>query len=724
MTRFKPSPISRSKLLNHFPRLSRNLLLAIGVLCIVAYVWHDGQGTVPANVAAVVYSKQSSASEPTVGGDIQAKVGQINDLLIDQDLSVIEKELANGDLEKVKEKVGKLKENRQDAKSLNARGGSRTQEDLMIKLDALLDAKLAALKESLSPTEIKIRSDSDTILKAQIKPRLQTLVADLAVTESMPTIQKFYINLVKVMLESEPLTKLHKRKYGLSNDKVFTVPMDRDYTGPMLTEAFLDDCLKFPKDFIEEMKNSHSKFVNDMPKSYPDEMYSGSGIVINGGREFSWLALLSIKMMRDNGGTLPVEVVMPYPEDYEPELCEEILPGLNAKCIQLADLFGEKLLKKLDFKKYQYKALVLLATSFENVLLLDSDNIPLSPLTEDMFEKEPFKSNGLVLWPDYWRRFTSPKFYDIAGIKVDDYPDRAGIDQYENLREYLPRSYSAKEELPLHDRKGAIPDPSTESGQLMISKKQHFKTLMLSFYYNFYGPDQFYPLLTQSRPGEGDKETFASAATVFNLPFYTVHQRVMANGYWGDDGFHGSGMMQFDPITDYASVQTYLAKMKAGELGTWTDSRLYNFINSKPKTPLFMHANFPKLEPFSMIKNGDLKNKMGERVKMFTAYDFMPPAFERHIWETMDLYFCQEQLPFKYIKTNFPESVDKRKEECAEIQEHLKFLTEFESDWLLENAQKKLNGESINRLLADAKEEEPVQKAKAQGAQADAEPEA
>ena len=73
---------------------------------------------------------------------------------------------------------------------------------------------------------------------------------------------------------------------------------------------------------------------------------------------------------------------------------------------------------KFEFKGYQYKALAILLSSFENVLLLDSDNIPAhSP--EELFENDPFKSYGLVVWPDYWKRATSP-YYNIADIDVSE----------------------------------------------------------------------------------------------------------------------------------------------------------------------------------------------------------------------------------------------------------------------------------------------------------------
>ena len=69
-----------------------------------------------------------------------------------------------------------------------------------------------------------------------------------------------------------------------------------------------------------------------------------------------------------------------------------------------------------------------------------------------------------------------------------------------------------------HDCKGSIPEASSETGQLLINKNS-FQTLILAMYYNYYGPDYYYPF---SVKGEGDKETFIAAAHKLDLPYYQV----------------------------------------------------------------------------------------------------------------------------------------------------------------------------------------------------------
>lgn len=91
---------------------------------------------------------------------------------------------------------------------------------------------------------------------------------------------------------------------------------------------------------------------------------------------------------------------------------------------------------------------------------------------------------------------------------------------------------------------------------MLISKKIHEHTLLLSLFYNYYGPRYFYSLFTQGGNGEGDKETFAAAAAFYRLPFHRVEKRVQGIGFFESDSitqrkdldhFKNVGMVQFLP---------------------------------------------------------------------------------------------------------------------------------------------------------------------------------
>ena len=91
---------------------------------------------------------------------------------------------------------------------------------------------------------------------------------------------------------------------------------------------------------------------------------------------------------------------------YEKEVCEIVLPPLNATCMILSEVLDAVVpqqRQRLEMMSgYQLKALALAFSSFDDVLLLDADNVPVEP-PERLLNSEPFSSAGFVSWPDYVR---------------------------------------------------------------------------------------------------------------------------------------------------------------------------------------------------------------------------------------------------------------------------------------------------------------------------------
>lgn len=80
--------------------------------------------------------------------------------------------------------------------------------------------------------------------------------------------------------------------------------------------------------------------------------------------------------------------------------------GINSFFFQLPDI--EKL--KGAWKNFQLKGAAIAASTFAEVLYLDSDNVPLRDPT-DLFSDPSYKTTGAVFWPDYnkdHRRFLLP----------------------------------------------------------------------------------------------------------------------------------------------------------------------------------------------------------------------------------------------------------------------------------------------------------------------------
>lgn len=313
------------------------------------------------------------------------------------------------------------------------------------------------------------------------------------------------------------------------------------------------DLVLFPETHVQKMRDAHASFVDEIKQSKdlkPIHTPGTRGIVSTAGGSYFPVSLASIRMLRRAGSTLPVEIFVKDANEYEAHLCEEVLPEYNAKCVILSELLGATRKKQVEIAHYQLKIFAVLFSSFEEVIWMDADCFPLHK-PEDLLDSNPFKSTGMVTWPDFWASTASPLYYEISQQQVPPMTLRA----------------------------------SSETGVFLISKKNHFFTLLLAAYYNYYGPSHYFMLLSQGAPGEGDKETFLQAASAVGEPFYAVSERVQAVGHVKEGGgIAGSAMVQSDPVEDYRLTSE----------GKW---RVKDPSVAKPPPVFFIHANYPKFNP-------------------------------------------------------------------------------------------------------------------------------
>ncbi|ANB14272.1 Mnn2p [Sugiyamaella lignohabitans] len=304
------------------------------------------------------------------------------------------------------------------------------------------------------------------------------------------------------------------------------------------TKEELSNFLVVGDDDKAKLTESHRNFVKSIPSSYPEGMFNGSGVVFTSGGAYLPVMVAALKMLRRVSPDIPVEVFMANKDEYEPDICSKVLPSLGARCFILQDVYGDNFFRSFDIHSYQFKSLAILASSFENVIFMDSDNMLFRDV-EQSLHQEPFNSTGYVVWPDYWDRTVSPDFYDIAGIELGD-----------RVRGDL--SITDPNLVPEADLENAIPNKTSESGQLMISKSKHYKTLLLSIYYNLNGFNAYYKLLSQGGPGEGDKETYIAAARALNATVHQIKSPLITTGMVRPNGIYkGVGMMQALPYDDY-----------------------------------------------------------------------------------------------------------------------------------------------------------------------------
>lgn len=452
-----------------------------------------------------------------------------------------------------------------------------------------------------------------------------------------------------------------KEKFATDDDFVYS----REY---------LSNLLEFDDISYRRLKESHTSYkedvISDKHVSFHNEYSkpSGNGIVFVGGIKFSWLAFIGIEQLRTLGCKLPIEVFIGTENEYEEDFCENILPKYNARCTVLHKEIGD-ISQKMDAKisGYQYKNLAFLVSKFENILFLDADNVPMRDPTP-LFDSKVMKDHGLVIWPDAWARTTHPKYFDIAGVTVTDQIIRGPYKGQDSS------NLNINTEVSFHDLDGTLPNPTSESGMILINKTKHAKTLLLSLYYNVFGPKLYYTLFTQGSAGEGDKETFIAAAFVLGNPFYQVLQPFKFIGHNSFGSFSSKALGQADPIVDYENFQkgSHLSETNA----------LVEAPNANPAGVFFMHLSYPKLVPFALLNDNEIIRD-GRHIRMYLSsteqagYDFElrifqivtgalckeykgeTPVSERGIGLRLKEYFGQDASTF-----------------CPQLIEHVKYLRE------------------------------------------------
>lgn len=422
-----------------------------------------------------------------------------------------------------------------------------------------------------------------------------------------------------------------------------------------LTEDRLRQFLQIEPKHVEQMAELHKNLVGELDKVLDDfgdltKIYKGTGIAIVAGARFMPIVTNSLRMLRRTGCTLPVEIFLANQEEYEVQLCEEVFPPLGAECRVLPDVLGKAALRNFPLKGYQFKILSALASSFEHVLLLDADNVAIKDPSV-VFKSDVYKKYGYILWPDYWERSTHPEFFNIAGTTLG------------GVRDDMKKGGDEDNEPPkLADLMGSMPNPSTESGQVFVNKSAKFKALLLATYYNLNGPRYYYPLFSQGMMGEGDKETFLAAAVVLKEPVYQVPRHVQAIGRWYRDSFHGAAMLQFDPIKTYELYD----KAARGEIDDQTRNKLVE------KEGMFMHTNFPKMNPRELLEKKLLKDAEGNKFRAFGPRSglngFLPTRdLELEIWQEAEWMTCRD------IKFANWKGADREKL-CSEVADQVDFM--------------------------------------------------
>jgi alpha 1,2-mannosyltransferase len=97
--------------------------------------------------------------------------------------------------------------------------------------------------------------------------------------------------------------------------------------------------------------------------------------------------------------------------------------------------------KRPDAQRTQWhiKATALIESSFQQILYLDSDNMPAVSLDgpDSVFEAPGFQRLGAMFWPDYWKTVAHNPVWQIIGVQCrDEWEQEAGqmlIDKAKHL---------------------------------------------------------------------------------------------------------------------------------------------------------------------------------------------------------------------------------------------------------------------------------------------------
>jgi FkbM family methyltransferase len=213
--------------------------------------------------------------------------------------------------------------------------------------------------------------------------------------------------------------------------------------------------------------------IESLP-NYPGGFH-GRGIVIcAGGIKYFTCAWVCINMIRRLGCTLPIELWFQGPEELDQRMAQ-LLQSLGVRCVDAKEV--EKRFPRRCPGGWELKSYAIIHSSFEEVLLLDADNVPCrNPAF--LFDETEYRRTGSIFWPDYGTLGPDRAIWSICDI---DYREESEF----------------------------------ESGQMLINKRTCWKPLALTFWFNEHSDFFYYHI-------HGDKDTFHLAWRKLKQPYTMV----------------------------------------------------------------------------------------------------------------------------------------------------------------------------------------------------------
>eukprot|EP00892_Ulva_mutabilis_P002081 jgi/Ulvmu1/11874/UM081_0032.1 len=223
-----------------------------------------------------------------------------------------------------------------------------------------------------------------------------------------------------------------------------------------------------------QLRQQWRAFVHDWGEM-PEDAFEGRGIaILSGNLPYLVPSVIALKAIRRTGCKLPVEFW--FPANEAPTL------GVAMKLHRLgATVRKFPVPTTLTHGAFFMKAIVVLLSSFKEVMMLDADQVPVADPTQ-LFDDSGFVETGALLWPDFWAATWAPDALEVLRVAEDDMPTK-----------------------------------SFESGQMLFDKSRVWKALVLALHFNVH--HWVYAPLFTNYMGMGDKETFAMALLALRLPY-------------------------------------------------------------------------------------------------------------------------------------------------------------------------------------------------------------
>ena len=213
---------------------------------------------------------------------------------------------------------------------------------------------------------------------------------------------------------------------------------------------------------------------------YPEEMFSGRGLVIPAGGRLLASAYVTVRLLRTALGsqpdTLPIEVWHLGAEEV-PDIWRKIFEPLDVTFRDAHEITGGQ-----GLSGWQLKPFAIIHSAFAEVMLLDADNVPERDPAY-LFESPQYIAHGALFWPDRTRHGPDHSLWRVFGI---DYRD----------------------------------EPSHETGQLVIDKRRCWHALQIAMHCN-----QFHKF--HYRHSHGDTATFRFAFHTLGQSFGMIPHRLI-----------------------------------------------------------------------------------------------------------------------------------------------------------------------------------------------------